>query len=329
MNIYFLNLLFLVLSFLTIKYRSELCNYFNLIDYPNKELGIHKSKKILFGGIFLFLGIIYSYVLNVNSEYDRIYFSPILLISFFLISLTDDIKNLNAYTRLVLTFFAALISVYFDPSLRINSLYIFFTDSIFFNTNIYFNYIFTILCILLLVNAFNFTDGIDGLASCIGISYFIYLITKNNIIFFQYFIFIIFVLIFLYMNFKKNVLLGDSGNYLISISIAIIIIKINYYYPQSFYAEEIFLLLMIPGIDMLRLFIVRIKKGLNPFYGDHNHLHHKLFFKYGSKITLTVYLLIMNIPLYIFFYFRELLAFLVIIKLFTYFGLLKFLSLSK
>ena len=131
------------------------------------------------------------------------------------------------------------------------------------------------------------------------------------------------------MNFKKNVFLGDSGNYLISISIAIIIIKINYYYPQSFYAEEIFLLLMIPGIDMLRLFIVRIKKGLNPFYGDHNHLHHKLFFKYGSKITLTVYLLIMNIPLYIFFYFRELLAFLVIIKLFTYFGLLKFLSLSK
>ena len=36
------------------------------------------------------------------------------------------------------------------------------------------------------------------------------------------------------------------------------------------------MLLWIPGLDMLRVFILRIKKGKNPFYPDQNHFHHIL-----------------------------------------------------
>ena len=38
-----------------------------------------------------------------------------------------------------------------------------------------------------------------------------------------------------------------------------VVIKLNNYQVNSIYAEEIFLLFLIPGIDMLRLFITRIK----------------------------------------------------------------------
>ena len=31
-----------------------------------------------------------------------------------------------------------------------------------------------------------------------------------------------------------------------------------------------------PGIDMLRLFFIRLKKGYSPFLADKNHIHHKL-----------------------------------------------------
>jgi UDP-GlcNAc:undecaprenyl-phosphate GlcNAc-1-phosphate transferase len=45
---------------------------------------------------------------------------------------------------------------------------------------------------------------------------------------------------------------------------------------------------MVPGLDMLRLFIQRLSKFNNPFKPDRNHIHHyfsnKLEFKYSFLI---------------------------------------------
>ena len=38
--------------------------------------------------------------------------------------------------------------------------------------------------------------------------------------------------------------------------------------------EEIFIILSLPGLDMFRLFLVRIFYGKNPFSPDRNHIHH-------------------------------------------------------
>ena len=73
--------------------------------------------------------------------------------------------------------------------------------------------------------------------------------------------------------------LGDSGNYIISsiISISSIFIynsqinQINYINIEFF-----FLLFMLPGIDMARLFIQRIINNKNPLIADKDHLHHTL-----------------------------------------------------
>ena len=37
---------------------------------------------------------------------------------------------------------------------------------------------------------------------------------------------------------------------------------------------EIFIILSFPGLDMFRLFMIRIFKGKNPFNPDRNHIHH-------------------------------------------------------
>ena len=37
----------------------------------------------------------------------------------------------------------------------------------------------------------------------------------------------------------------------------------------------------LPGIDMFRLFLVRIKNRKNPFKGDLNHFHHIILKKYS------------------------------------------------
>ena len=57
---------------------------------------------------------------------------------------------------------------------------------------------------------------------------------------------------------------------------------------------------MIPGIDMMRVFLLRILKGKNPFSSDQSHLHHYLIKNLSLKQTLTIYCLLLIIPVLVF-----------------------------
>ena len=46
---------------------------------------------------------------------------------------------------------------------------------------------------------------------------------------------------------------------------------------------------MLPGIDMLRVFIVRMLNRKNPFSSDRNHLHYLLLDKNSIDVTLNCY----------------------------------------
>ena len=49
------------------------------------------------------------------------------------------------------------------------------------------------------------------------------------------------------------------------------------YNQTDFIKEDLIVLFMIiPGLDLIRLFIIRILNGYNPFTPDRNHLHHIL-----------------------------------------------------
>ena len=326
MKFFFVNLIVVVFLYILCVNRKYICSKLNLIDTPGK-LSIHKSKALLFGGIFLFSSLVFNYfIIYLNDGVLDKYISIYLLLFFFLIAIIDDIKNLDANLRLFFTVIACLIIFYFEPSLRINSLSFFFNNSVFINDNIIFSYTFSALCILLFVNAFNFIDGIDGLASSIGLSFFLYLIFKNFEIFEYYYVFIISIIIFLFLNLKDKVFLGDSGNYLISVSIAAILIKENYYNPTLYFAEEIFLLFIIPGIDMLRLFFIRILKNQNPLEGDKNHLHHKILKRFGKTKTVLLYLLVVNVPIYTYMLLEKFLILLIFITISVYIILLKYMS---
>lgn len=316
---------FLILFFVFIL-RNEICSKLKLVDYPNDK-SVHREKALLFGGIFLisslFLNII---ILILTNKFQNNFFNFFLILSFFFVALIDDIKNLNPNLRIILSIIICFIGISLDSELKINNLFFFYSDSIYLNNNSFFNYVLPILCILLFLNAFNFIDGINGLASTVGLSFFLYLIIKNPLILNLYYFFIISLLFFLFINTKYKVFLGDSGNYLISICIAMILLKENSDQPSLYYAEEIFLLLLIPGLDMLRLFIVRIFNKNNPFKGDQNHLHHRLFNKFGNLKTVLIYLVIINLPIYIFFISQEFLYSLIFTSITTYFILLKYTS---
>ena len=80
-------------------------------------------------------------------------------------------------------------------------------------------------------------------------------------------------------------------------------------FSNFFYGDEVFIILIIPAIDMLRLFFMRVIKKKSPFKGDLNHLHHIVnnFTKNNNftiliTISLSIFpalLLIFNIETYI------------------------------
>jgi UDP-GlcNAc:undecaprenyl-phosphate GlcNAc-1-phosphate transferase len=87
---------------------------------------------------------------------------------------------------------------------------------------------------------------------------------------------------FLFLNFKKKVFLGDSGANLLSGLIAILFIK-NFNINYLFKSDEILMIMLLPGLEIIRLFYLRILNKKNPFKADRNHLHYLILDKFKSR----------------------------------------------
>ena len=98
----------------------------------------------------------------------------------------------------------------------------------------------------------------------------------------------------------SRLFLGDNGIYVFSIILSVALIYEHNKYNNIIYADEIFMLLLLPGLDLLRLTITRVLKGKNPFYGDKNHIHHLLLNKF-SLLNTNLILIILGIAPIIFF----------------------------
>ena len=105
------------------------------------------------------------------------------------------------------------------------------------------------------------------------------------------------------MNFKGKIFLGNNGSYFLSFLISIILIA-DYNWRKNYFIEEIFLYLLLPGIDMIRLCILRIIKNKSPFEGDNNHFHHLLLKKFNHSISIFILSIMIFLPIFLFNYFE-------------------------
>ena len=291
--------------FFSIYLKKELiAKKLGLVDVPDKKLKKHKKNIPVIGGIiFVIITIL---ILGFFFYAKNILFIKILLISLAcgIVGIIDDIYKIKANPKFFFTTLILLIFLTIFPELRINN--IIFSDNFFmknlnFENKLILSIAVTILCYQLLIHAFNMADGHDGIASLMAITWLAYIyFAKTN---FQFLVPIMAaLLLFIYFNLKSRIFLGDSGNYFLSTLLGSLIIFNNNTY-KNFLAEEIFILLMLPGIDMFRLFLIRIKNKQNPLIGDRRHLHHFLFKRLNKEKTTLVYFLLFLTPI-LFLYFK-------------------------
>ena len=103
--------------------------------------------------------------------------------------------------------------------------------------------------------------------------------------------------------------MGDTGSLLIGVINAILALKFidagNG--PESVNPIESspaigFTILMIPLLDTLRVFAIRIFKRRSPFSPDRNHIHHLLLDRGLSHRAITLWLTALNISMVVFVY---------------------------
>ena len=149
----------------------------------------------------------------------------------------------------------------------------------------------TVLCFLLFINAANMYDGINLQSGPYFFGVYSYLLYKFGINSF-FIMILIFLIIFVLLNAKGKIFFGNSGIYLISFMTSYIMIK-QYNNLQVISIEEIFLIMCIPGYDMLRLFLSRCYQKRSPFSSDRNHIHHVILKTRGIYFT-QIFLFILN-----------------------------------
>ena len=98
------------------------------------------------------------------------------------------------------------------------------------------------------------------------------------------------------MNSKNKSFLGDSGSLLISFIIGYFFIKL-YNNELISHTDEVVIYMLLPGIDLIRLFFKRISLKRNPLSSDRFHLHHLLLKKYSYKKTIIILIALIIFPI--------------------------------
>jgi len=303
----------------------------NLYDRPDNKLKKHKSSTPLLGGLIFFLNlfliIFFNYLLDLKIiilqiKFQNYFVIIFLIISFFLMGLIDDKYKLKPEKKILFSIIFLIISLILNNDLLLTDLNFSFYKKIFLNN---FNFFFTIFCIIILVNAINFYDGINGQSIILFLISFIFLAYKSpNFIF--YLIICSLLIFILFLNLSNKIFMGDNGIYLLSILLSICLIYEYKEFKSILYVDEIFFLLILPGYDLLRLTLTRIAKGKNPLYGDRNHIHHLLNDKFSLLKSNIILLLLIILPIFLFTFLRF--NFFIVLLLITFIYVFVILKLS-
>lgn len=251
---------------------------YKILDIPNQRK-IHKEPVPLSGGLAIFTSTIITFLIFFTKLKN---FLLLIVLSFFIviIGVINDRKNLSASFRLVVQIFCALLFIFFAERIS-------FLPKSFLGDTL--EIIISLIWIIGITNAYNYLDGLDGLAAgsaVINFFYFSIILFMNNQPALAFFCLIMLFscLGFLPYNFSKTkkVFLGDAGSTFLGFVLACIGILGNWAEDNFVKVAIPILILGVPIFDMTFTTIMRFKeKKIRTIiewleYAGKDHFHHYL-----------------------------------------------------
>ena len=278
-TLYLFTILLSIATAFTLKKWFTRLGKFDAINYRS----VHKTQATKTGGITVFLTLFLMTVYLYVTKRELFDFSLLIPLGImFIVGVYDDFYNADFKLKFLLQIIVAKILI--DQGLVIDN----------FHGILGFNEIpriasqlFTTFVFLIIVNATNFIDGIDGLAitEAIKVILLVEFCSSESTPFIYLGMIVIFSLLPLYyFNFKKEnkVFLGDAGSLFLGSLISIFLFYIlgpHYKFKPEFDLNKAVFsmgLIIYPLFDLLRVFFKRLSNKKSPFLPDQNHIHHLL-----------------------------------------------------
>jgi UDP-GlcNAc:undecaprenyl-phosphate GlcNAc-1-phosphate transferase len=266
---------------------------FKILDHPGGRK-IQANPVAYLGGLAIVTPItLYSSILIFSSisldTKQQIYLGliiPSLMIAF--VGLLDDIYQLPPWPRFVSQTSVGIVTSFM--------LYLSEAGVQIFNNRLL-NSVLTIFWVVIIINALNFIDNMDGLATNISIiaSLTLFVIAYSNQ---QYLVAVLALALFascmgfLFWNKKPaSIYLGDAGALYLGFLLAAISIRIDFE-SNSVPVRVIVLIsiFIIPLFDTSQVIVSRLLKAKSPFQGGRDHISH-IMLNYGLSERLVLGLL--------------------------------------
>lgn len=293
-------IIYIITSFLILFTVTKVSYNLNLLDVPNKRKK-HLRPTAYTGG----LGISFIYIFSIlffEVEGEKL---NLILASAFLISIVgfiDDRYNLNIGGKLSLQLIPIIYLIIVEKFM-LNEI----GDYNFFKLQLNsFSIPFTLLSTILLINSFNYFDGLDGTLSFTSISVIIilYFLTSDQNIRLLLITILLPLLVFLFFNFSllelPKLFLGDCGSLLLGFIISFLLI----YLANQKIIHPILLAwsIVIFVYEFISINLIRLINKKKLFKAQHDHLHHILYKKSKSIFFVNLIIPIMNIVFFAFGY---------------------------
>lgn len=293
-----------IITFLAIPVVLQVAVQKKLYDIPD-ERKVHTRLVASLGGVGIFGGFLLASLLSIqvylNPEFQ--YFFAAAVVIFFL-GLKDDLMILSATKKFIGQIIAASILIHLG-GIRLDSMYGLFGFN---ELPEGFGMALSYLTIIVVINSFNLIDGIDGLAASLGILTMLVFGAYFFAIDYQAYALLAFsmsgslVAFMIFNHHPAKIFMGDSGSLMIGLVNAILVIKFINVANAPFVGIPItsavavgFAILIVPLLDTLRVFSIRILKGRSPFTPDRNHVHHLLLDRGLGHAAVTLTCVSINI----------------------------------
>jgi UDP-GlcNAc:undecaprenyl-phosphate GlcNAc-1-phosphate transferase len=254
------------------------------------------------GGFLMMLVCIIGMVLGLML-FNRSISSDLLIIllgalALFITGIVDDVYQLRASIKLLVQLFVSFATLLTSSILLDDFHGLFGLGEIAPSSA----WLLTMIFLVVFMNMINLIDGIDGLASGIGITALVFILSASemaNDLVFSIFICLILgalVVLFVRNHMKGKMYLGDSGSlslgyilgcltlHMLTISeVSFPVIDYTTYGPV--YAMSLF---WYPLMDLGRVFILRLVQKRSPFSPDNNHFHHRMVNRGYSHLSVSL-----------------------------------------
>ena len=289
----------LVAALVLIPFIIKISNKYQILDYPGEHKR-HKKPVPLLGGVVLFISVwisifvsqfIFSDMFSGLAEIILFVFLGSLII--LLVGLSDDLKPLSAWIKLTAQIAAALL-------LYLGGVEVEYLTTPFGSVELgSYSVFITIIWVVILTNAINLIDGLDGLAAGVSLIGAVTMLIIGQLyqigaILIFLLALIGFLLVFLYYNkYPAKIFLGDSGSMQIGFYFAVfsLLFPLKSYTVSALYLP--LLALGVPLLEVISSFTRRLMSGKNIMKADRRHLFHylALFGLSPSRVVLVFYLL--------------------------------------